>query len=254
MTILIFFVLHWQLSVFFQSFYLHRYSAHRQFSLTPGWERFFHLMAYLCMGSSYLTPRTYAVLHRMHHAFSDTHHDPHSPHHHGNVLRMMWETAKIYNRLGRHRDQIDPRFEGGYPEWKALDDFGEAGFSRLMWGALYVGFYALFATEAWMFALIPLHFVMGPLHGAIVNWCGHKYGYRNFPSHDQSRNTLVFDLVCAGELFQNNHHHNAKSPNFAMRRFEMDPTYQVMRLFHHLGILRLNESKPLAAPLSEKVS
>eukprot|EP01036_Dinobryon_divergens_P038408 gene38408-50429_t len=30
-------------------------------------------------GSSFLSPRAYAILHRMHHAFSDTKRDPHSP-------------------------------------------------------------------------------------------------------------------------------------------------------------------------------
>jgi len=31
---------------------------------------------------------------------------------------------------------------------------------------------------------------MGPIHGAIVNWAGHKYGYQNFDNGDRSRNTL----------------------------------------------------------------
>ena len=50
MTIAIFFVLHWQLSVFFQSFFLHRYGAHKQFTMSHGWERFFHLLTYVCQG------------------------------------------------------------------------------------------------------------------------------------------------------------------------------------------------------------
>ena len=79
MAILVFFVLHWQLSVFFQSFYLHRYGAHRQFSMSKGWERFFHFSTWAVQGSSFLNPRSYAIMHRMHHAFSDTSRDPHSP-------------------------------------------------------------------------------------------------------------------------------------------------------------------------------
>jgi stearoyl-CoA desaturase (Delta-9 desaturase) len=57
-----------------------------------------------------------------------------------------------------------------------------------------------------------------------------------------SRNTLVFDFLTLGELFQNNHHKYAMRPNFAVRRFELDPTYQVMRLFAWLGII---DMKPL---------
>ena len=40
--VLVFFTAHWALAAFFQSFFLHRYGAHAQFSMSPGWQRFFH--------------------------------------------------------------------------------------------------------------------------------------------------------------------------------------------------------------------
>ena len=78
---------------------------------------------------------------------------------------------------------------------------------------------------------------MGPVHGAIVNWAGHKVGYRNYDSDDNSKNTLVFDVLTMGELFQNNHHKWGQAPNFAVRVFEIDPAYQIMRVFGALGII-----------------
>src|SRR3954453_2087820 len=90
--IIAFFILHWQLSVFFQTFFLHRYGAHRMFTMSKGWERFFHLCTFVFQGSSYLNPRAYAWLHREHHAFSDTERDPHSPHHAKGFGDMMWKT------------------------------------------------------------------------------------------------------------------------------------------------------------------
>ncbi|MEO8799135.1 MAG: acyl-CoA desaturase, partial [Polyangiaceae bacterium] len=104
----------------------------------------------------------------------------------------------------------------------------------------FTAYYVTFATAWWMWLLLPAHFVMGPIHGAIVNWCGHKYGYRNFNSDDVSRNTLVFDFLTAGELFQNNHHKFAMSPNFAVRAFELDPTYQVMRVMNALKVIDMS--------------
>ena len=80
---------------------------------------------------------------------------------------------------------------------------------------------------------------MGPIHGAIVNWCGHRYGYRSFDNGDGSRNTLPFDVVTMGELFQNNHHKYPMSPDFAARWFEIDPTWQVMRLLARMGLIEI---------------
>lgn len=242
MAILIFFVLHWQLSVLFQSFFQHRYGAHRQFEMSPRMERFFHLLTYLVQGSSYLSPRAYAIMHRMHHAYSDTPKDPHTPWEYGNAFTMMWATKKRYSALVNRTETPEARFDGGYPEWDALDRFGDSWISRLMWGTIITLIYIQYATSPWLFLLLPIHWLLGPVHGAIVNWCGHKYGYRNFDLGDKSRNSLIVDVFCAGELFQNNHHGFGQSPNFAARWFEIDPTYQFMRVLHALRLIDMSKS------------
>ena len=240
MAILVFFVLHWQASVFFQSFYLHRYGAHRSFSMSKGWERFFHFTTWAVQGSSFLNPRAYAIMHRMHHAFSDTPDDPHSPVQQKSFFGMMWRTLKIYDGIRERRVPVEARFEGGYPEWKLLDQtLSNMGMS-VAWGALYTLYYVAFATHWWMFLALPFHWLLGPVHGAIVNWCGHKVGYRNFESADNSKNTLVVDVLTMGELFQNNHHKWGQSPNFAVRWFEIDPSYQIMRVLYWLRIIDLS--------------
>jgi stearoyl-CoA desaturase (delta-9 desaturase) len=245
-AILIFFVAHWQLSVFFQSFFQHRYAAHRMFTMSRGWERTFNLLAYLVQGSSYLTPRGYAILHRMHHAYSDTPKDPHSPHQFKNLFEMMWWTKKRYHAFAYKEEQPEPRFAGGYPEWDLIDRMGSSWAGRFAWGTMYALFYMKFATHWWMFALVPIHWLMGPVHGAIVNWGGHKYGYRNFDDvDDKSRNTIPVDVLTAGELFQNNHHKFGQSPSFAARWFEIDPTYQVMRVLAWLKIIDMSGAQKI---------
>jgi stearoyl-CoA desaturase (Delta-9 desaturase) len=236
-AIAIFFVLHWQASVFFQTFFLHRYGAHRMFTMSKGWERFFLLCTYVTQGSSFLSPRGYAILHRMHHAYSDTEKDPHSPLYFSNVGTMMLATKKKYDDYAYRRIEPEARFAAGLPEWPALERLGQSWAGRIAWGLAYTAFYVHFATHLWVYLLLPIHFVMGPVHGAIVNWCGHKYGYRNFENGDASRNTLPFDFVTLGELFQNNHHKFGMSPNFAVRRFELDPAYVAMRVMNALGII-----------------
>ncbi|MEA2700200.1 MAG: hypothetical protein QOI66_4471, partial [Myxococcales bacterium] len=59
MVIVLFFVAHWQLSLFCQSFFLHRYGAHKQFSMSAGWEKFFNVLTAISQNSSYLNPRGY---------------------------------------------------------------------------------------------------------------------------------------------------------------------------------------------------
>jgi len=236
----VFFVGHWLASVFFQSFFHHRYAAHKMFTMKPGAERRLHLLAYLVQGASYLSPRGYAILHRQHHAFSDTERDPHSPRYFRDALRMMLHTKHRYDAYAYRREEPEARFAGGYPEWKLIDEtLSQSWAMRVGWGALYSVPYFFLATHWWQWALLPLQWVMGPIHGAIVNWCGHKYGYRSFDNGDQSRNTLPFDVVTMGELFQNNHHKYPMSPNFAARRFEIDPTWQVMRLLARFGVIEI---------------
>lgn len=212
------------------------------FTMNKFWERFFYLFLYVTQGSSYLVPRAYAIMHRMHHAYSDTEKDPHSPHFFREVFTMMWHTKQIYNGLLRGTFQVDDKFKKNYPEWDAVDRIGDSWISRIVWGTFYVLFYIQFATHWWMFLLLPIHFLMGPVHGAIVNWAGHKYGYRNYPEDDHSMNTLPFDFVTGGELFQNNHHKFAARPNFGTRWWEIDPTYPVIRVLDAVGVIKLVRS------------
>ena len=120
MAVLLFFLGHWISSVFFQTFFLHRYGAHKQFTMSKRWERFFHVCTYLTQGSSFLSARGYAILHRMHHAYSDGPKDPHSPQNHTNALTMMWATKKKYDSYAYRRDLPEPRFETWFLEGRLV--------------------------------------------------------------------------------------------------------------------------------------
>jgi stearoyl-CoA desaturase (delta-9 desaturase) len=172
-------------------------------------------------------------MHRMHHAYSDTEGDPHSPVQQPNLFKMMWRTKRQYDAIREGRFPVESRFDGGYPHWPLLDQKLSSMTCAVAWGLVYTLIYVRFAT----------HWTLGPVHGAIVNWAGHKLGYRNYASDDHSRNTLVFDFLTMGELFQNNHHKWGQSPNFAVRAFEIDPSYQIMRVFGALGLIDMSRSQ-----------
>ncbi|MFB0944652.1 MAG: fatty acid desaturase, partial [Spirosomataceae bacterium] len=192
--------------------------------------------------SSYLNPRSYAILHRMHHAFSDSPKDPHSPHHTKNIFTMMWKTKDIYNAILFYKQKVEARFEKDLPEWKTIDRMGDAWVSRALWAVAYIAFYIVgffYWDIHWaFFFLLAIHFLMGPIHGAIVNWGGHKYGYQNFDNNDRSKNSLLVDFLMMGELFQNNHHKHPLSINFAKKWYEIDPTYPVIKLLTWAKVIK----------------
>lgn len=156
---------------------------------------------------------------------------------------MMWRTKEVYLNILLGRVDIDRSFEKNCPEWKTFDAVVNPWFVRLLFVVGYTLFYCYFTTEWWMWLLLPAHYIMGPIHGAIVNWFGHKYSYVNYDdTGDQSRNTLPVDIVTMGELFQNNHHRFPSSLNFAKKSFEFDPTYPILKMLELVGIGRFSKS------------
>lgn len=252
-AILIFFFSHWFLSLFFHSFFLHRYASHQMYTTTTRWEKTFYFLTWLTQGSSYLVPRAYAVMHRMHHTYSDTEKDPHSPHFFKDIIDMMRHTARIYNDFLIGKNIPDPQFTKEYlPVWAKMDKVGNSWMSRLGFGILYISFYVVFAPSAWWYLLLPVHFLMGPVQGAIVNWFGHKMGYSNYNNGDHSRNTTPWGVLLMGELFQNNHHHAKDSANFAKKWYEFDMTFIVMRALNATGIIKLKPAIVVSSTLEKQ--
>ncbi len=238
-----FFIGHWYLSLFCQSFFLHRYASHKMFELSPFWQKFFYIMTFVTQGTSFLNPSAYATLHNLHHEHSDRPEDPHSPHQNKNLLSMMWSTFLTYESFLKDKVKIPTRFR--FKTFEKMDAFTDLWSIRLSWILVYVTFYYVFAPHVLYYLLIPIHVMMGPIHGAIVNWCGHKYGYRNFNLDDHSYNTLRIDFLMMGELYQNNHHKACRKWDFASKWYELDLTFLIMRVLHSVGIIRTDQYKTI---------
>jgi len=212
--------------------------------MSPFAEKVVYILTWIFQGSNYLSPYGYGVMHRMHHAYADTENDPHSPTYDETIFKMMWKTKTIYSDISNKRVVVEKRFTDGVPDWVAFDKFARSWPSRLFWGALYVAFYAQFATFWWLWLLLPIHFLMSPIHGAIINWFAHKYGYRNFTVGDTSKNFLPVDFLMMGESYHNNHHKFGSRANFGgIRWHEIDPTYVVIKLLDKMKVIRLAENK-----------
>lgn len=191
-------------------------------------------------------------MHLQHHEHSDTHADPHSPLNFSKskfgldvgvaVTRMMLFTHKIFREITQGKHAIAHMYkERRFPNWEAVAGFTNSTIGRASMGLIVIVFYIAFAPVWWCWFFLPITLLNGAVQGAIVNWCGHMWGYRNFKLGDNSKNTWVLSTIMLGELFQNNHHQYPDSPNFAKKWFEFDPIYPVILVLNAVKIIRLKK-------------
>jgi stearoyl-CoA desaturase (delta-9 desaturase) len=240
--IFVFFVVMWYLSLFSQSFFHHRYASHRAFKMSKFWERFFFIFSYFTQGPHFLSPKAYAIMHRMHHAHTDTQLDPHSPKFSSNIFSMMWRTRNRYKQIYMGKELVEEKYLANLPEWKAFERVTCSTVSRIIWIAFYLLIFIWLTTAWWQFLLLPVLIVLGAFHGAIINWFAHKYGYRNHRLNNTARNLFRVDFLMLGEAYHNNHHKYPSSANFGYKGREIDPLYPVILLLHKLRVVRLAKS------------
>ena len=212
--------------------------------MKKGWEKFFYVLSFFFQGSSYLSPRAYGILHRMHHAYADTELDPHSPKYDSNFFTMMWRTRVNYNNIFDRKITIESKFLKDLPDWSSFDRFASNNIIRILWVIIYVLIYLALDAPWWLYPLILIHAVMGPFHGVIINWFAHSIGYINFKMKDTSRNLFPVDLLMLGEGLHNNHHKHGGRANFAWKKFEFDPIYPLIRFLDWVRVIRLRKTKP----------
>lgn len=247
MIIIIFFIAHWYLSLFMQTFFLHRYAAHQMFTMSKGWEKFFYVLTWVFQGSSFLSPYAYGVMHRLHHTHADTEKDPHSPKYSTGILDMMMKTKNVYNDILNHRIDIEPKYIKNVPYWEFFEKLTDNWIFRIAWGTFYVLFYVAFVPpHMWyLYLLLPIHFLMGPVHGVVINWFAHKFGYTNFEVNDTAKNLLPVDFLMFGESYHNNHHKLGGRANFGVKWHEFDPAYPIILALNAVHIIKLKKNNDL---------
>lgn len=242
MVILIFFIIHWYLSFFLQSFFYHRYTAHRHFIMTDKTEKFFYIASFLTHGSSYMSPYVYGIMHRLHHIHTDTEEDPHSPSYHPGFWGTMWQTRNSYHAIFKENVTVDAKLKKDLPRWDAFDKIAHNWLTRVFWIMLYTGFYIVFASAWWMYLLLPFTVIMCTFQGAIINWWAHTFGYVNYQMPNTSTNIMPIDFLFIGDAYHNNHHKFPGRANNAHRWFELDPIYYFTCLLGKLKIIAWKNS------------
>ena len=238
------FVLTYCLNMTYISVFYHRGFTHDALSINPRFRKF------IVSSGSWITGidlKAWSCMHRMHHLYSDTQKDPHSPKRWGLIGTMRGQLIS-YKATLRGLIKNDPQYTSVV---KDLDfDISFLNRNRL-WALPYVIHFAVwmaigFGFDAWLLGYAYFAGMMShPIQGWLVNAFGHAVGYRNYAVSDDSRNNTLVAWFCFGEGFQNNHHRFPKSAKFSMKWFEMDFGWLVTKVLSAIGLVEiLNVAKP----------
>ncbi len=224
----------------------HRLLTHRSFKSPQWFERVLATLGVCCLQD---TPARWVAIHRMHHQHSDKQDDPHSP-----AAGFLW--GHMGWLLYQNRDHLTISNCDRYANDVLRDPYYfwlERGINGvLVYAAHATAFFLTGLTLGWItagtaaagvqFGLSLL--VWGVFLRTVVVWHGtwavnsitHLSGYRNYETREDSRNHWVVALLSHGEGWHNNHHAQPRSANNGHRWWELDLTFQTIRLLQAVGL------------------
>lgn len=167
------------------SILLHRYYCHKQFSV-PIWFEIIGLS--MLMIACIKTPIGWIASHRMHHQYSDSPIDPHSPLYVGfwKVLTTTWTIPVIPIRYAKDL-YCNPRLVFCHKYW------------LIILIAVWIVSFIISPYFFLSFAVVP--FIFAKVGFGLLNALGHRAGPTNVP---------WLNLFVAGEGYHKNHHNNSK--------------------------------------------
>jgi stearoyl-CoA desaturase (delta-9 desaturase) len=205
----------------------HRLLTHGGYK-TPKWmEYFLTVCATLGLQSGSLQ---WVTTHRIHHAFTETDKDPHSPREGTFWAHMGWILQ------GTAQNQPEEVVRRYAPD--LLKDKFHVFVSKYYYLTfVFVGI-GLYFIGGWSMVLwgIFLRQVLGWHSTWLVNSATHLWGTRRFETHDDSRNNGLIAAVTFGEGWHNNHHANPRSAKHGLAWYEFDPNWLQIKFLEKIGL------------------
>ena len=217
--------------------YLHRCQAHRALDLHPAVSHFFRFWLWLTTG---MVTKTWAAIHRKHHARVETEEDPHSPQIYG-INKVLWEGAELYRKEARNQETMDKYGLGTPDDW--LEHHLYTPYDRFGIVILFVVNFALFGfigLTIWAVQMAWIPF----LAAGVINGIGHYWGYRTFQPEDASTNVVPWGILIGGEELHNNHHAYPTSARFSIRWYEFDLGWQYIQALARVGLAQIKKVAP----------
>lgn len=228
-----------QITIAAVTIYLHRCQAHRALDLHPIVSHFFRFWLWMTTG---MVTKSWAAIHRKHHAKVETAEDPHSPQIRG-LKTVLFNGAELYKKEARNKETLDRYGEGTPDDWIERNVYTKHSALGIM---LMLGIdLTLFGTIGLTIWAIQMMWI--PLFAAgIINGVAHYIGYRNFECQDASRNLLPLGLFVGGEELHNNHHTFGTSAKFSVKWYEVDIGWGLIRLLQVFGLAKPKRVPPKA--------
>lgn len=193
---------------------LHRYYTHKSFDTNKFWQR---VMLFVSIPATLGTPISWISTHRLHHAYSEKEKDPHSP----LTLGFLRSYFHIWNHIN-----IPSRLVSDIVKNDTIKFIHTHYIKILVFYILML--YFINPTVGIIVYSIPAVLMFHAT--SLINALGHKWGYRNFDTDDNSRNSKITGILLGGEGLHNNHHKNPQSPNFSYTPNEFDISWHFIKL------------------------
>ena len=221
-SLALYFLVATQLTIFSVTLYLHRSQAHRGVDFHPVLNHVFRFWTWL---TTSMITREWVAIHRKHHAKCETEEDPHSPMYKG-IRTVFWKGVELYREARGMRGDIEQYGKGAPDDWierHLYTPHATMGPTVLLFASFALFGFAGVAIWALQMAWIPFW------AAGVVNGLGHWWGYRNFETTDTATNLTPWGVWIGGEELHNNHHAFPSSAKFALRKWEVDIGWVVIK-------------------------
>jgi stearoyl-CoA desaturase (delta-9 desaturase) len=226
-----------QLTILTMTLYLHRAQSHRGVDFHPVLAHFFRFWSWFATG---INTKEYVAIHRKHHAKCETAEDPHSPQIAG-INKVLWDGVDLYRKASLNRADMDKYGIGTPDDWierKLYTPYSILGVALLL--VVDMLLFGVVGVAIWAIQMIWIPFWAA----GVVNGLGHWWGYRNFETADTATNLTPWGIWLGGEELHNNHHAFPSSSKFALRKFEFDMGWAVIRLCQMLRLAKVLRVAP----------
>jgi len=226
------------------SIYIHRGLVHRQLTFSPAAEHFFRF----CVWLNFITwpnwLKFYVAQHRIHHTFSDSVNDVHSPNH------LSFKEMFDFEHQDRTRPYyVTPEEVARYaPDIEEPNDWMQTHVynphrDKGTW-IVYLLILFLFGPIMFVIGSVLVHLAAKYTGMFVVNYVVHKYGftYQENKGQDQSKNLFPLAIFCCGEELHANHHWDTSCAKFSRRWYEFDLGWLYIRIFMFFGLIKLRKS------------